>query len=123
MRDPMNQYDSPEADIPAAEDSPDPRDGHIIDRLFARSEEGLTLLQTRYGKFCHRIALNATMEVAPRAKLGFAHHVVVRHIHSASVSNKSVNHHHLSVVTKKTILKKRKGQAVELLNLDTTAMK
>ena len=54
----MNQYDSPEADIPAAEDSPDPRDGHIIDRLFARSEEGLTLLQTRYGKLCHRIALN-----------------------------------------------------------------
>ena len=58
MRDPMNQYDSPEAAIPAAEDSPDPRDGHIIDRLFARSEEGLTLLQTRYGKLCHRIALN-----------------------------------------------------------------
>ena len=58
MRDPMNQYDSPEADIPAAEDSPDPRDGHIIDRLFARSEEGLTLLQTHYGKLCHRIALN-----------------------------------------------------------------
>ena len=31
MRDPMNQYDSPEADIPAAEDSPDPRDGHTLD--------------------------------------------------------------------------------------------
>ena len=55
MRDPMNQYDCPEADIPAAEDSTDQR---IIDRLFARSEEGLTLLQTRYGKLCHRIALN-----------------------------------------------------------------
>ena len=55
MRDPMNQYDSPEADNPAAEDSTDQR---IIDRLFARSEEGLTLLQTRYGKLCHRIALN-----------------------------------------------------------------
>ena len=55
MRDPMNQYDCPEADIPAAEDS---TDQHIIDRLFARSEEGLTLLQTRYGKLCYRIALN-----------------------------------------------------------------
>lgn len=55
MRDPMNQYDSPEADIRAAEDS---TDRHIIDRLFARSEEGLALLQTHYGKLCHRIALN-----------------------------------------------------------------
>ena len=55
MRDPVNQYHSPEADIPAAEDS---TDRHIIDRLFARSEEGLALLQTHYGKLCHRIALN-----------------------------------------------------------------
>lgn len=55
MRDPMNQYHSPEADIRAAEDS---TDRHIIDRLFARSEEGLALLQTHYGKLCHRIALN-----------------------------------------------------------------
>ena len=55
MRDPVNQYDSPEADIRAAEDS---TDRHIIDRLFARSEEGLALLQTHYGKLCHRIALN-----------------------------------------------------------------
>ena len=55
MRDPMNQYDCPEADIQASENGTDP---HIIDRLFARSEEGLTLLQTRYGKLCHRIALN-----------------------------------------------------------------
>ena len=51
----MNQYHSPEADIRAAEDS---TDRHIIDRLFARSEEGLALLQTHYGKLCHRIALN-----------------------------------------------------------------
>lgn len=55
MRDPVNQYHSPEADTPTAEDS---TDRHIIDRLFARSEEGLTLLQTHYGKLCHRIALN-----------------------------------------------------------------
>lgn len=55
MRDPVNQYHSPESDIPAAEDS---TDRHIIDRLFARSEEGLALLQTHYGKLCHRIALN-----------------------------------------------------------------
>ena len=55
MRDPVNQYHSPEADIPAAEDS---TDRHIIDRLFARSEEGLALLQTHYGKLCHHIALN-----------------------------------------------------------------
>ena len=55
MRDPVNQYHSPEADIPAADTD---ADRHIIDRLFARSEEGLALLQTHYGKLCHRIALN-----------------------------------------------------------------
>ncbi len=55
MRDPVNQYHSPEADIQAAENG---TDQHIIDRLFARSEEGLALLQTHYGKLCHRIALN-----------------------------------------------------------------
>ncbi len=55
MRDPVNQYHSPESDIPATDTD---ADRHIIDRLFARSEEGLTLLQTHYGKLCHRIALN-----------------------------------------------------------------
>ena len=55
MRDPVNQYHSPESDIPAADTD---ADRHIIDRLFARSEEGLALLQTHYGKLCHRIALN-----------------------------------------------------------------
>lgn len=55
MRDPVNQYHSPEADIPAADTD---ADSTIIDRLFARSEEGLALLQTHYGKLCHRIALN-----------------------------------------------------------------
>ena len=34
------------------------RDGSIIDLLFARSEEGLTLLKERYGSLCRRIALN-----------------------------------------------------------------
>ena len=34
------------------------RDGNIIDLLFARSEEGLTLLKERYGSLCRRIALN-----------------------------------------------------------------
>ena len=34
------------------------RDGRIIDLLFARSEEGLTLLKERYGSLCRRIALN-----------------------------------------------------------------
>ena len=55
MRDPVNQYHSPEADIRAADTD---TDSTIIDRLFARSEEGLALLQTHYGKLCHRIALN-----------------------------------------------------------------
>ena len=55
MRDPVNQYHSPESDIPAADTD---TDSTIIDRLFARSEEGLALLQTHYGKLCHRIALN-----------------------------------------------------------------
>ena len=55
MRDPVNQYHSPEADIRSADTD---ADQHIIDRLFARSEEGLALLQTHYGKLCHRIALN-----------------------------------------------------------------
>lgn len=55
MRDPVNQYHSPEANIQTAENG---TDQHIIDRLFARSEEGLALLQTHYGKLCHRIALN-----------------------------------------------------------------
>ena len=55
MRDPVNQYQSPESDIPDADTD---ADRHIIDRLFARSEEGLALLQTHYGKLCHRIALN-----------------------------------------------------------------
>ena len=55
MRDPVNQYHSPESDIPAVDTD---TDSTIIDRLFARSEEGLALLQTRYGKLCHRIALN-----------------------------------------------------------------
>ena len=62
MRDPINQYDSPEADIRAAsEDGTDLRDNRdirIIEQLFARSEEGLTLLQAHYGRLCHRIALN-----------------------------------------------------------------
>ena len=34
------------------------RDGRIIDLLFARSEEGLTLLKEKYGSLCRRIALN-----------------------------------------------------------------
>ena len=55
MRDPVNQYHSPEADIRSADTD---ADSTIIDRLFARSEEGLALLQTHYGKLCHRIALN-----------------------------------------------------------------
>ena len=55
MRDPVNQYHSPEADIRSADTD---TDSTIIDRLFARSEEGLALLQTHYGKLCHRIALN-----------------------------------------------------------------
>ena len=55
MRDPVNQYHSPESDIPTADTD---TDSTIIDRLFARSEEGLALLQTHYGKLCHRIALN-----------------------------------------------------------------
>ena len=33
-------------------------DRDVIDLLFARSEEGLTLLKERYGSLCHRIALN-----------------------------------------------------------------
>ena len=33
-------------------------DRDVIDLLFARSEEGLTLLTKRYGSLCHRIALN-----------------------------------------------------------------
>ncbi|MBO5511918.1 MAG: sigma-70 family RNA polymerase sigma factor [Clostridia bacterium] len=55
MHDPVNQYHSPEADIRSADTD---TDSTIIDRLFARSEEGLALLQTHYGKLCHRIALN-----------------------------------------------------------------
>ena len=55
MRDPMDQYHSPEADIRSADTD---TDSTIIARLFARSEEGLALLQTHYGKLCHRIALN-----------------------------------------------------------------
>ena len=33
-------------------------DRDVIDLLFARSEEGLTLLKEKYGSLCHRIALN-----------------------------------------------------------------
>ena len=47
MRDPVNQYHSPEADIRSADTD---AGSTIIDRLFARSEEGLALLQTHYGK-------------------------------------------------------------------------
>ena len=33
-------------------------DRDVIDLLFARSEDGLTLLRERYGKLCRRIAMN-----------------------------------------------------------------
>lgn len=35
-----------------------PADDGIIDLLFARSEEGLTLLREKYGSLCRRIAMN-----------------------------------------------------------------
>ena len=73
-------------------------------------------------QFGHSISLDATMQVAPRAKLGFAHHVVVRHIHSAGVGNESVNYNDLSVVAVKTILHVGKTYAVELQDLDATTV-
>lgn len=45
----------PEAYCPEGESD---ADSTIIDLLWARSEEGLAQLQTRYSRLCHRIALN-----------------------------------------------------------------
>ncbi len=54
MRDPTEKYGSDKVCSEASV----PDDTDVIDLLFARSEEGLARVQTRYGRLCHRIAMN-----------------------------------------------------------------